>query len=68
MKEIKSASRDEGISWATLRRAKEKMNIKSFKEGGIGGKWFWKLLEVDRLQRLAEEEVEKRMKSGKEND
>jgi len=67
MKEIKNASRDEGISWATLRRAKEKMNIKSFKESGVGGKWYWKLLEVDRLQRLAEEEVEKRMKSGKEN-
>jgi putative DNA primase/helicase len=67
MKEIKSTSKDEGISWATLRRTKEKMNIKSFKEGGVGGKWFWKLVEVDRLLRLAEEEVEKRTKSGKEN-
>jgi RecA-family ATPase len=66
-KEIKSTSREEGISWGTLRRAKNKMNIKSFKKGGIGGQWLWELMEVDRLQRLAEEEAEKRTKSEEEN-
>jgi RecA-family ATPase len=62
MKEIKNAAREEGVSWGTLRRAKERMNIKSFKEGGVGGKWFWKLEEVDRLTRLAEEDAEIREK------
>jgi hypothetical protein len=52
MKEIKSAARDEDISWGTLRKAKKKMGIKSFKEKEEGGKWFWELDEFTRGQAL----------------
>jgi len=52
MKEIKSAARDEAISWGTLRKAKEKMGIKSFKGKEEGGKWFWELDEFTRGQAL----------------
>jgi len=51
--EIKSAARDEAISWGTLRRAKDKMGcIKAFKESGVGGKWFWDLNEFTRKKAL----------------
>ena len=52
MKEIKSAARDEAISWGTLRKAKKKMRVKSFKEKEEGGKWFWELDEFTRGQAL----------------
>ncbi|NIM58987.1 MAG: AAA family ATPase [Candidatus Aminicenantes bacterium] len=40
MKEIKSAARDEAISWGPLRRAYKKMGVKAFKDKGVSGKWF----------------------------
>ncbi len=56
--EIKSAARDEGIAWATLRRAKEKMSgIRADKENKPRGKWFWELDEFTRGQALAETET-----------
>jgi len=55
--EVKSDARDEDISWGTLRRAKKKIGIKSFKEKAEGGKWFWALDEFTRGQALAEAET-----------
>ena len=56
--EIKSAARDEGIAWATLRRAREKMSgIRADKENKPRGKWFWELDEFTRGQALAEAET-----------
>ena len=53
VKEIKSAAKDEAISWGTLRRAKGKMfGVKVFKESGVGGKWFWELNEFTRRKAL----------------
>jgi len=60
-KEIKSAARDEAISWGTLRRAKDKMgSIKAFKESGEAGKWSWELNEFTRKKALSERVAEKR--------
>ena len=47
-----SFSRDEAISWGTLRKAKKKMRVKSFKKKEEGGKWFWELDEFTRAQAL----------------
>jgi len=48
-KEIKSTARDEGLSWGTVRRAKDKMGcIRAFKEKVAGGGWFWELNEINR--------------------
>jgi len=58
-KEIRSAARDEGLSWATVRRAKEKLEIKAVKENKPGGKWFWELSEFARRQVLAEDEAKR---------
>ena len=63
MKEIKSAARDEAISWGTLRRAYDKMRgrgIRSFKEKKAGGKWFWELDEFTRRKALVEANAESR--------
>ena len=50
-KEIKSTARDEGLSWATVRRAKDKMGcISAFKEKVVGGKWFWELDEITKAR------------------
>ena len=57
-KEIKSAARDEGLSWGTVRRAKEKLKIKAVKENKPGGKWFWELNEFARRKALMEAEAE----------
>lgn len=59
-KEIKSAARDEGFSWWTVKKVKEKMySIKSFKERGEpGGKWYWKLDDATRWEVLTEEGIE----------
>jgi hypothetical protein len=62
-KEIKSAARDEAISWGTLRRAYDKMRgrgIRSFKEKKAGGKWFWELEEFTRRKALVEANAESR--------
>jgi DNA polymerase III delta prime subunit len=40
VKEIEKAGKDAGISWATMRRAKEKLGFKSSKDGLNGG-WLW---------------------------
>jgi len=57
-KEIKSAARNEDISWGTLKRAKDKMSgVKAIKDKGVGGKWFWDLDEFTRGQALAETET-----------
>lgn len=59
--EIKSAARDEGISWAILRRAKEKMRgVKADKENKPRGKWFWYLDEFTQKQALFEADVKAR--------
>jgi len=58
-KEIKSAARNEDISWGTLKRAKDKMSgVKAIKDKGVGGKWFWDLDEFTRGQALAEADAE----------
>lgn len=60
-KEMKSAARDEAISWGTLRRAKDKMgSIKAFKESGVAGKWSWELDEFTRKMTLVKKAAEKR--------
>jgi len=41
--EIKSASKNACISWRTIERAKETLNIKAFKEPGRAGVWKWRL-------------------------
>ena len=65
-KEIKSAARDEAITWGTLRRAKDKMGcIIAFKEGGVRGKWSWKLNEFNRKMALLESDAEKRKEEEK---
>ncbi len=40
---LKKAAQEQGISYATLRRAKDNMKIESVKTGGKGAKWAWKL-------------------------
>jgi len=51
--DVKSAAKDEAISWGTLVRAKKKMGcIKAFKETGVDGQWFWKLNEFTRRKAL----------------
>lgn len=58
MKDVKSLASDDGISWGTLKRAKRKINVRSFKERGeTGGKWYWELDEMTRCQVLAEEDA-----------
>jgi putative DNA primase/helicase len=54
--EVKKAARDEGISWGTLRRAKDKLSVNSIKENKPGGKWFWELNEFTRRTALVEAE------------
>ena len=49
MTEIKDVTtKGHGLSWATVRRAKEDLKIISDKEEGkLDGKWFWKLPQED---------------------
>jgi hypothetical protein len=63
--DVKKAARDEGISWGTLRRAKEKLGVKAVKENRPGGRWFWKLDEFTRLNALIEAETEARQEEAK---
>ncbi|KPK74572.1 MAG: hypothetical protein AMJ89_05920 [candidate division Zixibacteria bacterium SM23_73] len=65
-KEIKSAARDEGISWGTLRKAKEKMGIRASKGKEEGGKWFWELNEFTRGQALMEADAKARIEAARE--
>ncbi|TET69637.1 MAG: hypothetical protein E3J56_09310 [Candidatus Aminicenantes bacterium] len=64
--EIKSAARDEGISWGTLRRAKDKMGIGARKGKEEGGKWFWDLNEFTRRKALMEADAESRIEATRE--
>jgi len=41
-KEVEAAARAEMISFTTLKRAKDKLNVQS-KKGGMSGPWFWSL-------------------------
>jgi hypothetical protein len=36
-------AKEEGIAFATLKRAKKDLGVKSRKERGMGGEWFWEL-------------------------
>jgi putative DNA primase/helicase len=63
--EVKKLSRDEGISWGTLRRAKDKLDITAIKENKLGGKWFWELNEFTRRTALVEAEAESRSEEKK---
>lgn len=63
--DVKKAAKDEGISFGTLRRAKDKLGIKPVKENKPGGKWFWELNEFTRLTALAEAEAESKSEEAK---
>ena len=39
--EIQKEAKDAGLSWATVRRAKDELKIKSVRDG-YGGPWRWK--------------------------
>jgi hypothetical protein len=41
VKEIENAGKDAGISWSTMRRAKDKLGFKATKDGMKGG-WLWR--------------------------
>jgi putative DNA primase/helicase len=41
VKDIEKEAKDAGISWATVRRAKDELGLKSGKDGLAGG-WLWK--------------------------
>jgi putative DNA primase/helicase len=43
MTEIEEAAEANGISWATMRRAKEELGIIAEKDKSKDGKWYWKL-------------------------
>ncbi len=63
--EVKRAARNEGISAGTLKRAKEKLNIRAFKESGVGGKWYWELPEFTKMTAMAKADAEARSQEGK---
>jgi len=65
-KEVKSAARDEGISWGTLRKAKEKMGIRASKGKEEGGKWFWELDEFTKGKALVEADAKARVEAVRE--
>jgi hypothetical protein len=41
--EVKQAAEDAGVSWRTVERAKDELNIRPRREGGLGseGRWVW---------------------------
>jgi hypothetical protein len=41
VKEIEKEAKDAGMSWATMRRAKDALKLKSERDG-YGGPWVWK--------------------------
>lgn len=41
-KDVKAEAEAAGLSWATIRRAKDRLGIKAKREGyGINGQWVW---------------------------
>ncbi len=60
-KDVQFEARQLGISDATLRRAKNTLNVKSEKKGGnFGGnpQWFWKLEDAEDVQNIVEDAQE----------
>jgi len=45
-KEIKQKASEAGYSWATLRRAKDRLGVEAVKEPGKSGRWMWKKLDL----------------------
>ncbi|CAG4891453.1 AAA family ATPase [Paraburkholderia gardini] len=53
-KEVEREAKEAGISWATLRRASDKLGVK--KRRGDGGKWYWSLPKSSNLLKLSNAE------------
>ena len=47
-KDVRRQAQEAGLSWATLRRAKNKLGVTAKREGGFGsaGRWIWRLPRV----------------------
>jgi hypothetical protein len=41
--DIEQQAKGAGISWRTLRRAADTIGVKKWKEGGMDGRWYWRL-------------------------
>ena len=50
-KDIQWAAEAAGIAPATLRRARERLGVMSYKEGIDPGRWYWRLPHVSRRRR-----------------
>ena len=57
--EIEELVEDEEFGWRTAQEAKRKLKIDSYREGGRGGKWYWKLPEKEKETVKVEKETEK---------
>jgi hypothetical protein len=42
-KDIQSAAKAAGIAPATLRRARERLGVATYKESSLTGRWYWRL-------------------------
>jgi RecA-family ATPase len=53
-KEIEAAAKSEGLSWKTVRRAKDSIGVISYRHGGIGGSgsWYWSLPASEDLPKM----------------
>jgi putative DNA primase/helicase len=67
-KSVKENANDAGVSWASVRRAADKLGVSKTK--GVGGIWYWKLApilrqDVQGAQHLSLEHVEQlELKNG----
>ena len=59
-KDVRRQAQEVGLSWATLRRAKNRLGVTAKREGGFGsaGRWIWRLPRVSTRQRAASEDFE----------